>query len=163
MTAPRPDLADLERLLAEATPGPWAWADWFNVPAGQAHISAKKQTIEGVTVTDGEFEIAPTKVVSFEEPLESQDIANAALIVAAVNALPDLIRRVRESEEALDKIANPIAAMKREAEAQGARLSGMAYTIANDPRYLQQIAREAIALRPLPPAPDSAEDATAHG
>lgn len=47
--------------------------------------------------------------------------------------------------EALEEIANPLTAMKRRAEAQGHRLSGMAYSIANSADHLQGIARNAIA------------------
>ena len=51
--------------------------------------------------------------------------------------------------EALEEIADPIRAMRRNAEAQGRRLEGgVAYVLSNDPGYLKEIARKALAERP---------------
>lgn len=47
--------------------------------------------------------------------------------------------------QALRDVVNPIAQMQRNAEAEGARLSGMAYSIANDVGHVQSIARRALA------------------
>jgi hypothetical protein len=47
---------------------------------------------------------------------------------------------------ALEAITNPIAAMQRHAEAEGAKLDGMmANLLARDPEYLKEIARAALA------------------
>lgn len=46
--------------------------------------------------------------------------------------------------EALEEVANPLAAMKRRAEENGQKLSGMAYQIANSVGHLQAIAIDAI-------------------
>jgi hypothetical protein len=45
---------------------------------------------------------------------------------------------------ALDEIVNPLAAMRRRADADGRVLSGMAYSISRDPNHLQDIARKAL-------------------
>jgi hypothetical protein len=47
--------------------------------------------------------------------------------------------------QALENIANPLAYLRREAEAKGHRLSEMAYQIANDPEFIKSIARDALA------------------
>lgn len=64
-------MEDLKKLLAAATPGPWAHA-------------SDKLAAGNIKAPD-----------------------NAALIVAAVNALPELLERVKRYESALEKIANP--------------------------------------------------------
>lgn len=51
------------------------------------------------------------------------------------------IARLRE---ALEEIVNPLATMKLRAEAEGKKLSGMAWEIARTPSYLQGIAKEAL-------------------
>lgn len=63
----------------------------------------------------------------------------------------DEIERLRaelaECISALEKIANPISAMKR-ALPVGATLNGaMATTLSNDPSYLKEIAKAALAAR----------------
>ena len=47
--------------------------------------------------------------------------------------------------DALESIAEPLAALRREAEADGLKLSGMAFQIANDPEHLKGIARDVLA------------------
>ena len=47
--------------------------------------------------------------------------------------------------EALEDVINPLGALKREADAQGAQLSGMAYSISNDIGYIKGIAHQALA------------------
>lgn len=46
--------------------------------------------------------------------------------------------------QALRDIADPLAALRRRAEAEGGRLSGMAYSISRDPAHLQGIAIAAL-------------------
>lgn len=46
--------------------------------------------------------------------------------------------------QALEDVCNPLAYLQRKAEADGARLGGMAYTIANDLATVQGIARDAL-------------------
>ena len=71
----RPDLDALEALAAKATPGPW-WQEPFGLIVSQNENESGKRA----------FIAAPT------------GDANATLIVAAVNTLPALIKRVRELE-----------------------------------------------------------------
>jgi len=56
----------------------------------------------------------------------------------------DVNARLRVMEEALKDVCNPLAALRRDAEAKGAKLSGMAYEIANSLSYVQGIARAAL-------------------
>ena len=52
---------------------------------------------------------------------------------------------LERAKEALREIDAPIAFMQKRAEAEGNRLSGMAYSIANSPSHLQNIARQTLA------------------
>ena len=77
------DLAALEALIAKATPGPWECddkqvGDAYRYILGRVSLIARIPTFAG-----------------------GED--NAALIVAAVNALPELIARVRELERERDQ------------------------------------------------------------
>jgi hypothetical protein len=68
--------------------------------------------------------------------------------VSAIEAERDRLRaELAECIVALEKIANPISAMKR-ALPVGATLNGaMATTLSNDPNYLKEIAKAALAAR----------------
>ncbi len=56
--------------------------------------------------------------------------------------------------EALERIVDPIGAMRRDAEKVGRRLEGsVAYSLSNDPNYLKGIARAALSALSTPPAP----------
>ena len=83
----------------------------------------------------------------------AQQTRHRAQLMAAEEAgyergLADAATALSEAErmrEALVEIANPIAKMQEQAEAEGARLDGMmAQAIANDPNHLKSIARAAI-------------------
>lgn len=53
--------------------------------------------------------------------------------------------RIDFLERTLEKISNPIPAMKKEAEEMGAKLNGqMAVALAKDPEYLRKLAKEAL-------------------
>ena len=84
---PPEKVAELERLLAEATPGPWTWLREDTPPAPGFRFGG-----EGALNESG-------------YAFSAQD---AALLVAAVNALPFLIAEARKAEtlrEALRRIA----------------------------------------------------------
>lgn len=81
------ELDELERLLAEATPGEWKFSPW-HVEEGEAAVRAPEGWIIANTSSD----------------------ANAALMVAAVNALPKLIAAAR--------LAHTPAGVPREATAE---------------------------------------------
>jgi len=92
----RPDLDALAALLAKATPGPW------DAPNGETMIDR----------------------VGTEDPVaDAYHYEDAALIVAAVNALPALIARVRElkQEQATLRAALAIAQEDRRAAALAMR------------------------------------------
>lgn len=73
------DTAELRRLLAEATPGPWR-----TEVGGQVWSWVRP---------NGRRFVATTRYRTHPE-----DAPNAALIVAAVNALPGLLDRIEELE-----------------------------------------------------------------
>lgn len=50
----------------------------------------------------------------------------------------------RRLREALGDVVNPIGKLRRDAEADGSKLSGMAYSVANDIGFIQSIARAAL-------------------
>ena len=50
--------------------------------------------------------------------------------------------------QALEDVCNPLGYLRRKAEAEGNRLGGMAYAIANDIATVQQIARDALSTLP---------------
>jgi len=58
--------------------------------------------------------------------------------------IAELEAEVARLREALGDIVNPLAAMQRRAEVEGCRLSGMAYSIATDLGFVQNIARTAL-------------------
>jgi len=85
----RPDLDALAALLAKATPGPW------DAPNGETMIDR----------------------VGTEDPVaDAYHYEDAALIVAAVNALPALIARVRELERERDEALAERDALRADAE-----------------------------------------------
>ena len=82
-----PDLSALESLLAKATPGPWR-----NERTGDEETVMR--IIHGRRSAGGS-EVCIVTTGSYNDATEA---GNAALIAAAVNALPALIARVRELE-----------------------------------------------------------------
>lgn len=77
--------------------------------------------------------------------IESEDgVANAAIAEGA-QRLEELHDMNKKLLYALNDITEPLTYMKRKADEEGLRLSGMAYSISQDPEYLKEIAREAIA------------------
>ncbi len=52
--------------------------------------------------------------------------------------------------QALEDVCNPLGYLQRMAEAEGNKLGGMAYAIANDISTVQRIARDALAASPAP-------------
>lgn len=117
----RLDLAALEALLANATPGTWS------------------QHSVVYSVIQVGCELVASTIVS------SNTAADAALIVAAVNALPELIARVRELERERDQAA--IAMRERCADI----CSAMARERATDPTSWATAADCAAAIRALEP------------
>lgn len=83
------DLEELERLAAQATPGPWFCKSVPGLGGGRhnrPHIFA-----DGICLP-----VASLSVIKGEE--------DAAYITAACNAVPELIARVRELERQKDKL-----------------------------------------------------------
>jgi len=86
-----PELEELKRLLAEATPGPWE----------KSGVRTKCIIEDAISIgADGlSYIYLPIGKTHNEQ---AGALADAALIVAAVNALPGLIARVEEMEAELE-------------------------------------------------------------
>jgi hypothetical protein len=81
---------ELRQLLADATPGPWEQAPWFT------NTILPKRWIDGDQLGVDPNDRGPFSTV------HAHSAADAALIVAAVNALPSLL-------DELDRIAGELA------------------------------------------------------
>lgn len=89
-TDPTPDLATLDALLAAATPGPW-----------------EHSSTQWVSATPWSPDLLPgPAMVCVTNGNDPRREANAALIAAAVNALPALLRDIREMRKLLRKIVD---------------------------------------------------------
>lgn len=97
-----PDLSALESLLAKATPGPWR-----NERTGDEETVMR--IIHGRRSAGGS-EVCIVTTGSYNDATEA---GNAALIAAAVNALPALIARVRELESDRTRLAQINANMAK--------------------------------------------------
>lgn len=88
------NIEDLERLLAEATAGPWS----LNKASCFIGDSAAPDGWTGISGGNWfDFALVVTRLT--DSPMDNPEgIANAALIVAAVNALPQLLAAVREHD-----------------------------------------------------------------
>lgn len=86
-----PDLIELRLLLEEATPGPW---EFDSLGEDEPEVNAWTHRFIGNTTPDenGHYQIIATT--------EDGHGPNAQLIVAAVNALPDLL----DAAEALERV-----------------------------------------------------------
>lgn len=113
---------ELERLMREATPGPW-----FTFANGHC---------VGGTPTDGSASGVAMCSMAARTPEEVQ--ANAALIVAAVNSLSPLIARVEELEGALGALVD------RDAELNPMRTADFHKAHCNCNRCLFDTARAAL-------------------
>lgn len=91
MTAPA-DIEALAVLLEAATPGPWE----------HAHEGLQG----GEVIRGGDIRVA--RVYKSNWPDYRPDCENAALIAAAVNALPALLAEVKASREALARVEDAI-------------------------------------------------------
>jgi hypothetical protein len=115
MTSPSPALARLRLLLREATPGPWTdhWDDVADMPDDdQAVIRAPQGT--------GPFDGVVVGLIWYDGQNVAVQRKDAALIVAAVNALPSLLAIAEAAEELAfyrrlymsTKLLNALAALK---------------------------------------------------
>ena len=87
------DLEKLEELAKAATPSPWE-----DVGAGRIRTSSKGHEF----VAD----CAPTIIYGYKKLLKYK--ANAAYILAACNAVPELIARIRELEKKNERACDEI-------------------------------------------------------
>jgi hypothetical protein len=104
MTTTPEKIAELKRLMAEATPGPWQKrpyvgdSDWcISICAGPEDIAFDRTKADWICdVEDGDC-----------NPLDTTPavVANAGLICTAVNALPSLLTDIEMLREALQAIS----------------------------------------------------------
>jgi hypothetical protein len=87
-------LDELERLEQAATPGPWETSECDCARACKVNVS----DADGYGIALG-WPYANIRTVLKNDQCANQ--SDAALIVAARNALPELIRRIRELEQEL--------------------------------------------------------------
>lgn len=80
-------MTNLKRLLNEATPRPWAMNPWKSGSGGTASVCLV-----------GDSEVRSMAAGATPAPEE----ADAALIAAAVNALPDLLAAVEALEQCIE-------------------------------------------------------------
>lgn len=81
-----PAISELKELLAKATPGPWAHL-------GRGTVRAQDSSLVALITQE-----------DYPHRTKDENEFIAALIVAAVNALPGLIARVEEYEEFIDEL-----------------------------------------------------------
>lgn len=120
-----PDLDALESLLAKATPGPYYWfmrecADKDALMVELTAVVEKTVAVNGYNlhgVGVGEPEPDADYLAVAHTGCGPRSPINAQLIVAAVNALPALIARVRELER---ERVHAIASARRDAEIDAA-------------------------------------------
>jgi hypothetical protein len=100
------NLDELEGLLAKATGRPWCWAqtgDKSNDYVIGTGCTLTGEPVAGRVDFDDVTDFIGTNDIICHEGATA-NYADPALIVAAVNALPDLLARIRTLEEALRKI-----------------------------------------------------------
>jgi len=118
------ELEQLRKLLAEATPGPWK-------------IERGKRCIQGPDTREGDSLVLTSMMGGATKwshspyseycvPGMKEGDANAALIVAAVNALPGLIARVEEME----RLRAERDRAQRACEQMGARITALEISLA---------------------------------
>lgn len=131
------DIAELRRLLGEATPGPWA-------------ISEIGSGFE-IESSDGLFVAQAFQTKPIRSAIDHQERrANAALIVAAVNALPALLERLEAAGrdavvlDALQSHIDKHGGIVLHNGTYGAPYNGLG--LANTKRTLRQAVCELIGL-----------------
>ena len=96
------------------------------------------------------FALAVSKI---DRDVRLSDLTDAEIdaLIASTRAAPpamdrEAVERVREAayRQALEDVCNPLGYLQRMADAEGAKLSGMAYAIASDIGTIQRIAKEAL-------------------
>lgn len=79
---------------------------------------------------------------------EWDDIRQVQCALLALETQAAEIARLRgllgEAEAGLEDVINPLRKIQRDAAEQGARLSGMAYAVANNLHFVRDIARTAL-------------------
>tara|TARA_Y100001951_G_scaffold88698_2_gene80459 strand:+ start:2835 stop:3218 length:384 start_codon:yes stop_codon:yes gene_type:complete len=95
------DVAELRKLLEAATPGPWFTLDPPWLPGGAETSILAESPDPHVARFICDFDLC---MMDDDDRKSENPDADAALIVAAVNALPDLLDRLEKAEQALREI-----------------------------------------------------------
>ncbi len=126
------DIPESTKLLP--CPNPWC-ENIRGVEAARHITTAKWHICCGDCLIDGPW-------------ADTCDLAIAAWNTRAAPPAMDreAVERVREAayRQALEDVCNPLGYLQRMADAEGAKLSGMAYAIASDIGTIQRIAKEAL-------------------
>jgi hypothetical protein len=116
-----PSIEELERLVKEATPGPWFAGYWSGSCHKPEHSGTRHPGPGGDNGCVYDYELsaygnfrcyvsagtkeAPNSLIGSDDYGPVLTEANAALIVAAVNSLPSLIQENKRLREALEPFA----------------------------------------------------------
>ncbi len=95
---------------------------------------------DGATWGEIRDSVATALAASYQRGVEDVPKKNIALRRAH-----DEIARLRQ---ALSDVKNPVEYCRRHAEANGTKLNGMAYSIANDLHFVQKLASDALDAEP---------------
>jgi chromosome segregation ATPase len=95
---------------------------------------------DDVPAMEAEIERLTTDNEYLKADAEHLTVANADLR-AKIERLTAENERLRA---ALRDVINPLGSIRRDAESRGLKLSGMAYSIANDLGFVQKIAKDAL-------------------
>ena len=80
-----------------------------------------------------------------ERQLELKKLGDTTYYRDAAGLVNEAVARIEHLEHALDRIAHPLAAMQKDAEAQGNKLdTAMATSMANSANFLRGWAEEAL-------------------
>lgn len=145
MTAPLKE--QLREAMDGVTPGPWEAEQSNSRKYLDAVIFRYRSGAKGTVALVGK-DYAEVGASELDE--QNANSAFIALchpenIAALLDQLDATEGRLREAEEVIREIADPFSAMRRRAEAEGARLSDVAYAIANDANHLKSIAARFLA------------------
>jgi hypothetical protein len=131
MTTPNPmgesrDLGELRRLLAEASPAPWRLGTWAgSIPERHVVDMGAPPKAPFMMMLDAVGPMPVSGVIHSDGPREITE-ANAALIVALVNAAPELIasaERASRLEAALREMGFEFSRRSVNLANEGARLA----------------------------------------
>jgi hypothetical protein len=119
-------------------------------PASPPHESAGDFVEQAIATVTSRFKDGASMGLHWKQTDAQLGFARAVAseAIAAWNKrTPDLQAENARLRGALEDVVNPLNVLKREAERAGCSLNGMAYSIANDLHFVQNIARLALSTK----------------